>query len=40
MRTHLSRVFDKTSTTRQAELVRLVLGELPSALAVGARRGR
>jgi len=34
------RVFDKTSTTRQAELVRLVLGELPPALAVGARRGR
>lgn len=40
MRTHLSRVFDKTATTRQAELVRLVLGELPPALAVSARRGR
>ncbi|MEZ4394893.1 MAG: PAS domain-containing protein [Polyangiales bacterium] len=28
-RTHLKRIFDKTSTTRQAELVRLVLAEFP-----------
>lgn len=28
-RTHLKRVFFKTATTRQAELVRLVLGEVP-----------
>jgi DNA-binding CsgD family transcriptional regulator len=40
MRTHLSRVFDKTATTRQAELVRLVLGELPPVLSVRARQGR
>lgn len=29
VRTHLKRVFEKTSTTRQAELVRLVLSEVP-----------
>lgn len=28
-RTHLKRIFHKTATTRQAELVRLVLAELP-----------
>lgn len=28
-RTHLKRIFHKTATTRQAELVRLVLGEFP-----------
>ncbi len=31
-RTHLKRVFYKTATTRQAELVRLVLGEIPPTL--------
>ncbi len=29
VRTHLKRIFEKASITRQAELVRLVLGELP-----------
>jgi DNA-binding CsgD family transcriptional regulator len=29
VRTHLKRVFDKTSTTRQSQVVRLVLGEVP-----------
>ena len=34
VRTHLKRVFEKTSTTRQADLVRLVLAELPPATVV------
>ena len=29
VRTHLKRVFDKTATTRQSQVVRLVMGEVP-----------